>query len=371
MNKFNLPGVKINEKQDCVEKTITFKQLNKDVVLFNKLPFQTDLDEQKVKDMKKAYLKNPDYLVYKNKVVVAVVSNGLSDDYKLFVVDGQHRIEMAKELYETEDVNDYLTICYYKIESDKKMKELFREINRDSFKNSKYVSLDEFQETLYDLTKEYLKNKYSIYFPDKKSSINRRHSLTEFLDLLVERGYFDQWKSLDEIVKDIELKNKSFNKLIDYQEYWAQTSDFFYKDEQTCVKNGFIISLKNNNFIDYLVDSSNVTPDHTFKNQKKIIGPKLRLQVWKKEFENEYEGVCPFYRCTNIIHNGLNGFHSGHVISEFNGGETTIDNLRPICSSCNSRMGITNWNEYEKKCKREYLKYKKEAVDTKQMEIVV
>ena len=120
-----------------------------------------------------------------------------------------------------------------------------------------------------------------------------------------------------------------------------------------------------------MIDSSNVTPDHTFKNQKKIIGPKLRLQVWKKEFENEYEGVCPFYRCTNIIHNGLNGFHSGHVISEFNGGETTIDNLRPICSRCNSRMGITNWNEYEKKCKREYRKHKKEADDTKQMEIDV
>ena len=68
------------------------------------------------------------YLVYKNKIVVAVVSNGFSDDHKLYVVDGQHRIEMAKNLFENEDTNDYLTICYYKIESDKKMKELFREI---------------------------------------------------------------------------------------------------------------------------------------------------------------------------------------------------------------------------------------------------
>ena len=35
-------------------------------------------------------------------------------------------------------------------------------------------------------------------------------------------------------------------------------------------------------------------------------------------------------------------FHCGHVISEFNGGNATIDNLRPICPSCNSSMGRTN-----------------------------
>lgn len=369
MNKLNLPGIKINEKPNCMEKTITFKQLKKDQDLFNKLPFQTDLDEQKVEDMKKAYLKNPDYLVYKNKIVVAVVFNSLSDDYKLYVVDGQHRMEMAKVLFENEDINDYLTICYYKIESDKKMKELFREINRDSFKNSKYVSLNEFQETLYDLVKFHFKNNYSLYFPDKKSPINKRHSMTEFLDLLVERGYFDMFDNFDKLIQDIESKNKSFNKLIDYQEYWAQTPEFFYKDEQTCVKNGFIISLKNNNFIDYLMDST-VVPDHVFKNQKKAISPKLRIQVWKKEFEN-YEAYCPFHRCKNIIHNGLNGFHCGHIVSEFNGGETTLDNLRPICSSCNSRMGTTNWNEFEKKCKREYRRLKKEAFDNKQIELVV
>jgi hypothetical protein len=367
MNKINLPGVKINEKQKCIEKTITFKQLYKDGNLFNRLPFQTDLDEQKVKDMCGTYLKNPDYLVYKNKIVVAVVSTDFSDDYKLYVVDGQHRIEMAKELFEYEDINDYLTICYYKIDTDNKMKELFREINQDSYKNSKYVSLDEFQETLYDLTKEYLKSKYSIYFPDKKSSINRRHSLTEFLNLLVEFNYFNQWENLDEIIKDIESKNKSFNKLIDYQEYWTQSPDLFYKDEQTCVKNGFIISLKNNNFISYLIDSSGVIPDHKFKNQKKTIGPKLRIQIWKKEFDNEYESVCPFYRCTNIIHNGLNGFHCGHVISEFNGGEISFENLRPICFSCNSHMGTTNWDEYEKKCKREYKRNKKKTNNNKQI----
>jgi hypothetical protein len=358
MNKLNLPGVKINEKQNCIEKTITFKQLKKEGNIFLKPPFQTDLDEEKINGMKKAYLKNPDYLVYKNKVVIAVVISNLNDDeYKLYVVDGQHRIEMAKELYLEEDINDYLTLCYYKIESDKKMKELFREINRDSFKNMKYVSLDDFTETLYDLTKNYIRTNYSLYFPEKKSPINRRHSLSEFMELLVEKSYLNRFENLDDLIKDLENKNKLFNKMIDYQEYYNDNSDIFYKDELTSVKNGIIISLKNNNFVDFLVDPTNVIPDHSFKTQKKMISPKLRLQVWKKEFGTDFEGYCPFYRCQNIIHNG---FHCGHIISEFNGGETTLDNLKPICSECNSKMATNNWVDYEKKCKREYRLAKKQ-----------
>ena len=30
-----------------------------------------------------------------------------------------------------------------------------------------------------------------------------------------------------------------------------------------------------------------------FKNQKKNISPKLRIQVWKKEFNNNDKGCCP------------------------------------------------------------------------------
>lgn len=232
-------------------------------------------------------------------------------------------------------------------------------INRDSFKNNKYISLDEFKKTLYDLTRNYLRLNYSLYFPEKKSPINRRHSLTEFLDLLTSKGYFNLYEKIEDIIKSIEDGNKIFNKLIDYQEYYVQSPNMFYKDEQTCVMNGIIISLKNNNFIDYLMDPVNTIPDHDFKSQKKSIGPKLRIQVWRKEIENNDEGQCPFYRCKNVIHNGLNGFHCGHIVSEFNGGETTLNNLRPICSSCNSRMGTTNWPEFEKeKIKQILLIYK-------------
>ena len=42
-------------------------------------------------------------------------------------------------------------------------------------------------------------------------------------------------------------------------------------------------------------------------------------------------------------------FEVGHVISEKNGGEIKLENLKPICRACNSSMGVMNMNEYMKK----------------------
>ena len=41
-------------------------------------------------------------------------------------------------------------------------------------------------------------------------------------------------------------------------------------------------------------------------------------------------------------------FQAGHVTSEVNGGEITIENLRPICGQCNSSMGIKNMDIFMK-----------------------
>ena len=42
----------------------------------------------------------------------------------------------------------------------------------------------------------------------------------------------------------------------------------------------------------------------------------------------------------------MNDFHTGHYISEANGGEVKLDNLRPICKGCNLSMGTTNMEDF-------------------------
>ena len=45
-------------------------------------------------------------------------------------------------------------------------------------------------------------------------------------------------------------------------------------------------------------------------------------------------------------------FHCGHVIAEANGGQITLENLRPICAQCNLSMRTTNMDEFKKMFER-------------------
>ncbi len=77
---------------------------------------------------------------------------------------------------------------------------------------------------------------------------------------------------------------------------------------------------------------------------KKPIPPVLREKIWLKFF-NTIEGEC--YCCKTKL--TMRSYHCGHIISEHNGGLSTLENLIPICKSCNSSMGIMNLYEYKEK----------------------
>jgi hypothetical protein len=89
-----------------------------------------------------------------------------------------------------------------------------------------------------------------------------------------------------------------------------------------------------------------IVPVHEIKQSKpkKSISASLRQKVWNKYIGLSIgETLC---KCcnTNII--SQLRFHCGHVIAEKCGGETILENLRPICEKCNLSMGTQNLNEF-------------------------
>ena len=104
--------------------------------------------------------------------------------------------------------------------------------------------------------------------------------------------------------------------------------------------------LKRNNFFKWLQNNT-IDTYHIFKKGKKRISKRLKDQCWIKEFNNNIVATCPIPTCNiKLNKNNPDLWHAGHVISEYNGGNTDIDNLRPICKSCNLDMGSMNWNDY-------------------------
>jgi len=75
----------------------------------------------------------------------------------------------------------------------------------------------------------------------------------------------------------------------------------------------------------------------TIQPRKKIISKKLREEVWLKHFGKTFSAKCPVQWCTREI--SVFSFEAGHNIPESKGGNTTIDNLIPICGDCNRSMG--------------------------------
>lgn len=83
------------------------------------------------------------------------------------------------------------------------------------------------------------------------------------------------------------------------------------------------------------------------KNKKQKIPPNLKLQVWDKWIgidKGKTKCLCCNYR---DIYQA--SFSCGHVIAESRGGKLELNNLKPICGSCNSSMGVMNMGEYAEK----------------------
>jgi hypothetical protein len=45
----------------------------------------------------------------------------------------------------------------------------------------------------------------------------------------------------------------------------------------------------------------------------------------------------------------MNAFHAGHIISDKDGGLPVVDNLIPICATCNTSMGSINLYTFKEK----------------------
>lgn len=78
--------------------------------------------------------------------------------------------------------------------------------------------------------------------------------------------------------------------------------------------------------------------------KKKSISHVLKRRVWAAHIGEEVgKTKCLCCKLTDITQLT---FHCGHIVAEKNGGSTTVENMLPICQSCNSSMGTQNLYSY-------------------------
>lgn len=83
------------------------------------------------------------------------------------------------------------------------------------------------------------------------------------------------------------------------------------------------------------------------KKRKRCVPKTIRNQVWRKYNGSTLDGKC-FCCCLPLAYEC---WEAGHVISDAHGGESIVENLRPICLSCNRSMGKMNMFDFMRQYK--------------------
>src|SRR4051812_25158993 len=79
------------------------------------------------------------------------------------------------------------------------------------------------------------------------------------------------------------------------------------------------------------------------KKKKDRIPAVLRTAVWNN-YEKFGRSSAPCYCCKKTI--SVFDFEYGHIVAESKGGKTNLENLLPVCSSCNKSMGSQHMLEF-------------------------
>jgi hypothetical protein len=80
------------------------------------------------------------------------------------------------------------------------------------------------------------------------------------------------------------------------------------------------------------------------RSMRKTIPKPIRIKVWETYIGDTVRGMCT---CCAHEQISFNNFDCAHVVSVAHGGENTLANLRPVCSSCNKSMGAMNFDDFK------------------------
>lgn len=271
-------------------------------------------------------------------------------DKKYYLVDGQHRyLSITKLVSELEDFNVVVEIV--EIEKPDDLIENYNLINKNT-------PLPELSENINKLTHkivfQYFEDKFEEVWKSSTSPrrpyLNKNHFQEGISYLMEKMGIEDHNK----IIKLIDDHNKrvsqwDFNRIGNMKVLKNPQKTFNLCGEIGCYLGLFPHTSDEFHYRwinDIIRHETGVEIKSTIKRARKAIPKQLRKEIWNK-YVGEDKGTTNCLVCNREKISQM-GFIVGHVLAESQGGKTTIDNLRPICSGCNLSMATRNMLDYTK-----------------------
>jgi len=272
-------------------------------------------------------------------------------DNNYYIIDGQHRYEAIKRIYNKcpfykisinlikPDSNFTIENAFHLLNKSKPVPEYIIENTTNILKKAK---LDHF--------KKLFQNKYKSYISKSNNPRKPNINIDNLLDKL-NKSYLINCELIvngNDIFEYMEYVNVIYWKYLDtkYNEKCIEKVEKLTDKHVLYICNDIEddIWLNNKNWMEEYSENKNKSNEQILNKRKKI-SQKERKLVWEKDFKDKEKGVC---KVCNKVEININTFQSGHIISHKNGGETSFENLKPICVSCNNKMGTLNLYDYMK-----------------------
>jgi len=263
-------------------------------------------------------------------------------DNEYYVLDGQHRLEAIKKL----KINPQLKIEIIEVNTEDEINDLFLLINNSLEVSQIYkdpnISINE--KKIIRETIKYIQKYYKGYISKGRIRTNRPFiNISNFQKRLYELNIIGNKK----LTKSIELINL-LNSLNEYYDTFMRNYTFNevkglerIRDKIQQGNKPFYIGIASrpDDKINWEVDILNEDVNYS----RVSISRTLRKQIWKIYIGEIISSKC---LCCTKEKIDMNNFEAGHMISVKNGGLTNINNLRPICKSCNRNMSDISMFEY-------------------------
>jgi hypothetical protein len=293
--------------------------------------------------------------------ILQSISVATINDDGIYVLDGQHRCQAFKELerlgYKVIDV--IVPVVFYRVIDEMEMFKYFNMIN-----SNMPIHPLELQSDFADYSKilvEKMSETYSVYMKnDSKNSRCPHINMNEFKKNLAGRDLGDKLKRGNFTINDF------WNKIIEFNGYIRnnikashQLCAMMKKRIEDCdnkaqkFKIGDVCYLgvwRRFEWMDFALETllgSKGFDEISLACEANVRIPIpyiIREQVWKKCNPNTGDlGTC--FTCCNDLY--FREMECGHIKAHALGGDISVDNLMPVCKTCNKDMGIMNLFEYK------------------------
>lgn len=298
-----------------------------------------------------------EYEKHKCFSMVQSITIGILDGER-FTLDGQHRLVAFSKMQQLGmPIHEAIVpIVVYNASSKEELSEYYNRIN-------KHMPIHPFETDAawVDYGKEFVElftNQYGSYIKHGKSCRCPHIALDELKSHLHARNLNNRLTMIKKTSRDlwdcvVALNSYMHNKAVD--QMCPKMKKRLYECEAKALKNKctpcYLGAWRKFEWLDialYKLDHPDASLSLSEFSQPMIGRAKIpavvREQVWKKHNTNTCdEGEC--FVCRSALR--FCDMECGHIVAHALGGATTVDNLMPVCKTCNRDMGIMNMMLYK------------------------